>query len=181
MRWSVCSLIFCLGAWGAFAATLERLSLEEMTARSTAIVRGRAISSSAVFVGSTIYTRTRFQVLERWKGPEGEFVDVMEPGGAVGPMTQTYSGVPRFYPGQEMVLFLWTGRSGRTQVIGLSQGVFEVARSSSSGETEVTRRPSGEIVLAPGTGAPVREETISMPLRRLVTRIRTTLEQERRK
>ena len=64
----VCTIALCLISVAGYGATLERLSLEEMTARSTAIVRARAVSSSASFVGSTIYTQTRFQVLERWKG-----------------------------------------------------------------------------------------------------------------
>ncbi len=177
MRRTLYGLLVCLSAFGA---TLERLSLDEMTQRSTAIVRARATSNSTAFIGSTIYTRTRFQVLERWKGPEAAEVEVVEPGGTVGQMTQTYTGVPRFSPGQEVVLFLWTGPSGRTQVIGLSQGVFEVERSA-AGEITVTRQPSGEIVLAPGSGEPVREEVHIMPLRTLVSRIGGTMERNRRK
>jgi hypothetical protein len=164
-----------------YGATLERLSLEEMTARSTAIVRARAVSSSASFVGSTIYTQTRFQVLERWKGPESAEVEVWEPGGTVGAVTQRYSGAPHFRAGQELVLFLWAGRSGRAQVIGLSQGVFEVTRSAASGEEEVLRRRSGEIVLAPGSGMQVEDEEIAMPLRQLASRVRLTLGREGRR
>ena len=175
MRLGVSILVLGVAAYGA---TLERLSLEEMTARSTAIVRARAVSNSTAFIGSTIYTRTRFQVLERWKGPEGAQVEVSEPGGTVGGSTQSYSGVPRFTPGQELVLFLWTGPSGRTQVIGLSQGVFQVEKSS-AGEVEVSREPSGEAVVAPGTGELVRDEAIRMPLWHLVTRMRSTLERSR--
>ncbi len=164
----------------SFAATLERMSLEEMTAKSTAIVRAKAISSSTEFLGSTIYTRTRFQILERWKGPEGTTVDVSEPGGRVGGVTQNYSGVPRFTTGQEVILFLWTGPSGRTQVIGLSQGVLQVERPA-AGEAEVSREPSGEAVLAPGTLEPVAEAGIRMPLTHLVTRMRGTLDRSRQK
>jgi len=169
-------LAFCLTAFGA---TLERLSLEEMAARSTAIVRARAGSSTAVLVGSTIYTRTRFQVLERWKGPEGSEVEVVEPGGTVGRTTESYSGAPRFQAGQEMVLFLWTGPSGRTQVIGLSQGVFQVGRNEATGETEVSRQPSGEVMLDRLSGERVLEEPVRMPLRALEGRIRAAAERSR--
>lgn len=166
--------ILVLGVAG-LAATLERMSLEEMTSKSTAIVRAKAISSSTEMVGSIVYTRTRFQVLERWKGPEGGAVDVFEPGGRVGGLIQNYSGVPRFTPGQEVVLFLWTGPSGRTQIIGLSQGVMQVERSA-AGEAEVSRQPAGELMLAPGTLEPIVDEGIRMPLRHLVTRMRGTLQ-----
>ncbi len=166
------TLCLCLTAT---AATLERLSLDDMTARSTAIVRARVVSSSGSLTGSTIYTRTRLQVLERWKGPEGAEVEVTEPGGTAGAVTQSYSGVPRFTAGQEMVLFLWTGPSGRTQVIGLSQGVFQVTSNAVTGEPEVRREASGEIMLAPGTGQQVRDERIVMPLPSLAARVRSTL------
>ena len=180
MRRRVCSLAVSLVASIASGATLERLSLEEMAAKSSSIVRARALSDGAVLVGSTIYTQTRFQVLERWKGPEGAEVDVSQPGGRVGQISQSYSGVPRFQAGQELVLFLWTGPSGRTQVIGLSQGVFEVERSA-NGEVEVVRQPVREVLLEPGSGAPMVDEGIRTPLARLVSSIRGALERTRQK
>ncbi len=175
-----CPLYLLAVSLGVQAATLERLSLDDMTARSTAIVRARAISSSVSYIGSTIYTRTRFQVLESWKGQEKAEVEVFQPGGTVGQTTQHYAGTPRFTPGQEAVLFLWSGPSGRAQLIGLSQGLFEVERNA-AGEIEVRRRPSGEVLLAPGTGQPAAEEVLVMPLRSLATRVRDTLERERRR
>ena len=87
MRRCVFAFALCLTASGA---TLERLSLDEMASRSTAIVRARATSNSTSYVGSTIYTKTRFEVLDRYKGPEGSEVEVTEPGGTVGQMRQTY-------------------------------------------------------------------------------------------
>ena len=180
MRRCVFILTLCLIGLGASAATLEHLSLDEMAQRSTAIVRARAISSSTSLIGSTIYTHTRFQVLERWKGLEGAQVEVVEPGGTVGQLTQTYSGVPRFTPGQELVMFLWTGPSGRTQVIGLSQGVFGVAKSA-AGEDEVSREASGDVVLAPVTGEQIRDEALRMPLRTLLSRIRAAMDRSRQR
>jgi hypothetical protein len=176
MRRLIGSLCLCLSASGA---TLERLSLDDMAARSTAIVRARALSNSGAWIGSTIYTRTRFQVLERWKGPEAAEVEIVEPGGTVGATSQNFTGVPRFRPGQELVLFLWTGPSGRTQVIGLSQGVFQVSQNALSGETEVRREPSGETMLEPGTGRAVREDRVVMPMRALAARVRRVLEGSR--
>ena len=163
----------------AGAATLERLSFEDLVTRSTGIVRARAISNSASRIGSTIYTRTRFEVLERWKGAEGAQVEVFEPGGTVGLTSQSYSGVPRFEPGQEAVLFLWTGPSGRTQLTGLSQGVFQVVRGNGP-DARVVRKPSGEILLVPGLGAPARDEELVMSLGQLAARIRVVLEKKGR-
>ncbi len=177
MRLSVTAFALCLIASGA---TLERLSLDEMALRSTTIVRARAGASAGVLVGSSIYTKTHFQVLERLKGPEAAELDVMEPGGTVGQLSQIYPGVPRFAPGQELLLFLWTGPSGRTQVIGLTQGIFEVTRNAATGEEEVSRQPSGEPMLAPETGAPVQDHAVSMPLRHLRLRVRGAMERSNR-
>jgi hypothetical protein len=175
MRSILPAFLLCLVGQLAPGATLERLTLEQMAKQSTEIVRVRAVFFFYVSLCSLIYTRTQFQVLERWKGANNPEVDVMEPGGTVGHMTQTYSGVPHFTPGQEMVLFLWAGPSGRTQVIGLTQGVFEVAHGTSGAEPFVNRKPSGETMLAPGTRAPAPEEEVSMPLSKLVSQIQAAL------
>ena len=55
------------------------------------------------------------------------------PGGVVNGIRQSVTGAPELKPGQEYVLFLWTSRSGLTQVIGLSQGLFKVSEEGSEG------------------------------------------------
>lgn len=173
MRTALATTVVCLFAALAWPATLEKLTLDDMTARSTVVVRGRAVSSSARFIGSTIYTETRFQVLETWKGTNAAEIVVAEPGGTVGAATQNYSGVPRFTPGEEAVLFLWTGPSGRTQVMGLTQGIFQVNRSGAA--AMVSQEPSSSVVLAPGTGAPVQQQETSMTLSTLASRVRAVV------
>ncbi len=41
-------------------------------------------------------------------------------------------------PGQDYVFFLWTSKSGLTQVIGLSQGLFNVT-TNAQGQVTVSR------------------------------------------
>ena len=173
MRTVVSILVLCLAAAGGRAATLEKLTLDDMTARSTAIVRARAVSSSARFVGSTIYTETHFQVLETWKGPNAAEIVVSEPGGTVGAVTQNYAGVPRFTAGEEQVLFLWTGPSGRTQVMGLTQGIFQVQGAGAAAMARQER--SSSVVLAPGSGTPVQAQETSMALSALASRVRSVV------
>ncbi len=134
-------LSLCLGA-----ATLEKLTLEDMIQKSTAIVRGQVLSSSAAPHGSIIYTHYRVQVLEHWKGGEAGILDVVVPGGAANGLRQTFSGAPRLTRGGEYVLFLWTGPSGLTHVVGLTQGLFSVDRKA-SGEAVVWRGATGEPML----------------------------------
>ena len=63
-------------------ATLERLSLDDMISKSTGIVRGKVMSTSAAFAPSqpVIYTHYTIQVSERFKGTGGNSVDVVVPG-----------------------------------------------------------------------------------------------------
>ena len=54
-------------------------------------------------------------------------------------------GAPALTSGQEYILFLWTSRSGLTQIIGLSQGAFNL--TPVSGDAMVTRFASTERVV----------------------------------
>jgi len=158
------------GALGLQGATLERLTLDEMIQKSTEIVRGRLLGSRAAHRGSVIYTYSKIQVLERWKGQPASQVEVAVPGGTLGGFRQTFSGVPELVAGKEYVLFLWTGRNGVTQVIGLSQGVLDV-KQNAAGELFVGRTASTETMLDGKTGQVVRDEAVRMGLQELRQRV----------
>ncbi|MGA3203618.1 MAG: hypothetical protein ABSF12_14120, partial [Bryobacteraceae bacterium] len=66
--------------------------------------------------------------------------EVAVPGGVYGNLRQIGIGSPSFTQGQEYVLFLWTSRTGMTQVIGLSQGLFSLTQDE-AGDT-VLKRPA---------------------------------------
>lgn len=150
------------------ASTIERLDMDEMIAKSTAIVRARAVDTYSATSGRMVYTVTRVSVLEQWKGPEAAEIEVAVPGGTYGGLRQTFSGAPELEPGKEYVLFLWTGTNGITQVIGLSQGVFTV-ETNEDGLIVVERPSSGAIVL--DNGIPANDEPLSLPLDRLRGRV----------
>ena len=133
-------LAICLPVQGT---TLQRLGLDDMIQKSTAIVRGTVQQTCSAVHNSVIYTHYEVSVTEVWKGLVGSKVDVAVPGGVVKGMRETYAGAPSFANGHEYVLYLWTSKSGLTQVIGLSQGLFDV-RPNSSGETVATRAASEE-------------------------------------
>lgn len=75
------------------------------------------------------------------------------------------AGAPTLRPGQEYVLFLWTSRSGLTQLTGMSQGLFSVERTT-AGDPQASRAAAGEQMLD-AAGHAVREEALSMPLTEL--------------
>ena len=155
-------------------ATLERLSLEEMTARSTSIVRGKVEGSWAAFSGPVIYTHFKIRVTERFKGPPQASVEIVVPGGVANNLRQSFSGVPEFAAGDEYVFFLWTGRDLLTQVIGLTQGLFSLAKDNAA-DPMATRPASRELMFERRTGQPVKDQTLVMRMSELRARINTTL------
>jgi hypothetical protein len=166
-------LLTSIGLLGR-GATLERLSLDDMIEKSTAIVRGRVTGSYSALHGSIIYTHFTVQVQERWKGAETQQMDVVVPGGTSGVYRQTFTGTPKLTGGGEYVLFLWKGASGLTNIIGLSQGVFDLKRDGKAGEALAVRPAAAEVMLD-SSGRAVKDEPVQMRLHALRERITTTL------
>jgi hypothetical protein len=147
----------------AQSATLERLSLDEMIGKSTAIVRGRVTGASAALHGTMIFTYYSIQVTEQFKGASQSFVTVAVPGGVANNRRQTFPGAPEFKSGDDLVFFLWTGKSGMTQIIGLTQGLFRLS-ANATGDAVATRPASAELMLDRSTGEPVRDQAVVMNL-----------------
>ncbi len=162
------------------AATLEKLSLDEMAQKSTAIVRGRVLSSYAEQRGSIIYTHYRVQVTENWKGAAASELDVVAPGGAVRGLRQTFSGAPVLAANSEYVLFLWTGANGLTRVMGLTQGLFTVIQGA-KGETLAVRPASTEAMIDLSSGRLVRDEGMTLRIGELRQRVSASAAMEVRK
>ena len=163
-------LTFCTGPLQC--ATLERLSLDDMTVKSTAIVRGKVSASYAAYAGNlpVIYTHYSVSVSEWLKGSGRNTVDVVVPGGVVNNVRQSFSGAPTLNPGDEFVFFLWTSKTGLTQVLGLTQGLFSVA-SDGTVDPMATRSASHELMLDGRTGHPVKDQTLLMHMSELRARI----------
>jgi len=153
------------------AATLERLSLDDLINQSTTIVRGKVLNSYTATSGPVIYTHYRVQASETLKGTARATVEFQLPGGVANHLRQTFVGVPQFKAGDEYVFFLWTGKSGSTQVMGLTQGLFSVAPGGAS-DPVTTRSASHEMMLDRGTGKEVKDQTLTMHLSELRARIK---------
>ncbi|MCX6593329.1 MAG: hypothetical protein NTZ56_17580 [Acidobacteria bacterium] len=162
MKIQLIATLLLVGSLHANATTLQRLSVAEMTDQATAIVRAKVHSCAAAFRGSLIYTTCTLSVIERWKGAPANTVAISIPGGTVGTQRQTFSGTPTLNPGDEQIFFLWTGRSGITQVMGLSQGVLTLEKTA-NGQVYATRTPTSERMLD-HTGRPVADEGVDVLL-----------------
>jgi hypothetical protein len=128
--------VLLLATGRGVAATLIHLTVEEMAERSSAAFLGRCVAVEGELDPGEfgMVTHNVFEVQEYYKGDLGRRVVISEPGGEVGGRVTHYPGTPQFQPGDEVVLFVWTGPSGRHQVIGLTQGSFRVARDPQTGE-----------------------------------------------
>jgi hypothetical protein len=162
------------------ATTLQHLSLDEMAQKSTAIVRGRVQSCLGQFRGPVIYTHCQVTVTEQWKGAASpSSVDVAVMGGSAADtsgnrLVQNFPGAPQLAVGQEYVMFLWTGKSGITQIIGFSQGVFDLKTLSLNSAVTAVRPAANEPMLGPD-GSPVKPESIEMSLAQLRAKVAKAL------
>lgn len=158
-----------LAASFARATTLEQLSVDQMIQKSTAIVRAKVTGSFAASRNGTIYTYYRLQVSETLKSSAPAAtpasLEVAVPGGVLGRVMQSVAGAPELKTGGDYVLFLWTSRSGLTQIIGLSQGAFDVQGSS------LARRP-GDTQMLDAAGREVVDTGVTLGLNELRLRIR---------
>ena len=162
-----------LAAVAAHGATLQQLSMDQMSQLATAIVRARVTGSSASLyptAGSpTIYTHYKLDVSEVWKG--AATAEVMLPGGDVNGKKQSFPGVPELRIGGEYILFLWKSpTTGIIHTMGLTQGIFEVTPQA-DGSVSASRRQSGELMLD-GSGQKVSDQAINMKLPDMKSRVR---------
>ena len=152
-------LVVCLSTLGA--TTLIRATLDDLIQKSTEIVRGRVERSYSINQGSQITTHVQVRVLERWKGPGADSVEFVLPGGESGGFRQQIIGVPQLTTGSEHIFFLWAGSSGTKHMLGLSQGVLDIAKDK-AGNSMVSRRAVDAVLLDPRTGKTSSDESVSM-------------------
>jgi hypothetical protein len=159
------------------ATTLLQLSLDDMIKQSTGIVRATVTGTRTDYRGAYIYTYYQLQVSEDWRSPSltpaVPQIEVAVPGGAAQGVRQTVAGASSLQVGQEYVVFLWTSRSGLTQVIGLSQGLFLV-KSDTAGNPVLIRPAASEIMLNQN-GQVVQNQALSLGLAAVRSQVRTTL------
>jgi len=156
------------------AATLERLSMDDLITKSTAIVRGTVSDSWAAFTGPVIYTHYRIQVSETLKGPAQNWVEIVVTGGEINGIHTSAAGSPTLNKGDQFVFFLWTSKAGLTQIMGLTQGLFALPGDGSS-DPMITRAPTRELMLDPVTARPVKDAATSLRLSDLRQQIAKTL------
>jgi hypothetical protein len=165
------SLLFAAAAMlsTVCASTLQELTMEDMIQKSTAIVRAKVLGSHAEARGRDIYTYYQLQVVENLKSAGSQQLDLAVPGGTAAGLRQRVGGAPELNAGGEYVIFLWTGRPGFTQIIGLSQGLFSVVHNA-AGDAVLTR-PAATGQMVDKSGRVISDHAVTMSLSELRTRI----------
>jgi hypothetical protein len=151
---ALCALAVTLAAGLACAAratSLVRMSLPELAHAARAIVRARCLGSEARWEGGEIWTFTRFEPLETLAGTVPRPFVVRLIGGRVGDIASQVEGVPRFLPGEEVILFLEPTRAGDLSLTAWSEGTFRVHRDLRTGRAWVSEDSAAAGVFHPAT------------------------------
>jgi hypothetical protein len=148
--WAAAVFLLCAAA---SATTLARMTIEQMTRASQLVVRAKCLGNSTGWDDGEIWTFSEFQVEDTWKGTPPSNLTVRLLGGRAGNLASSVPGVPRFRPGEEVVLFLEPTRKGDFSVVSWVQGTFRIRRNSRTGE-EWAAQDTAEFIL-PGSAAEV--------------------------
>lgn len=168
-RFAQLTILCAAAAVSAPATTLELLGMDGLIDKATQVVRGKVSDCAGVYRGAMIYTQCTVAVSETLKGASSAQVRFAVPGGRVGRIRQSIGGSPEFQPGLDYVLFLWTSPSGFTQILGLSQGKFEVR---GSGTAQMAMREAiSDVTMLDGMGQEVRDAGVRMTVSSLRERM----------
>lgn len=134
----------------ARGAVILPVDVETLARRADTIVRGTALDSVSSLSddGRLIHTVTRVRVVFPIKGAPPAIIQIRTPGGTVGNITQTVSGMAEVRPGEEVILFLRKAGEQRFAVEGHALGKFEVVKAA-DGAAHVRQNVQGLGVLGP--------------------------------
>src|SRR5436190_14153070 len=161
----------------AQASIVVAMDLSDLVKRAEHIVLVDVLSKQADWDSKheRILSTIELKVVERWKGqtPTGgaeERITVVQPGGTVGDLTMTVTGLSAFAPGERALLFL-TGTTQNAHVLGMSQGKRAV-RFDTSSQRWIVHAPDlrQTTVVRPRISSP--SGTAAAPLQRTVPAFR---------
>jgi hypothetical protein len=144
------AIVAVMGVCSALpATTLMRMSVSDLTRAAHLIVRARCMTNSARWDSGEIWTFTTLEVEEIWKGSAPDEITIRLLGGESGNLKSSVSGVPRFEPGEELVLFLEQTRAGDFSVVSWVQGTFRIRHDLGTESEFVTQDTAGFAVFDP--------------------------------
>jgi hypothetical protein len=135
----------------ALATTLKRMSVGDLSRAAHTVVRARCAANSARWDAGEIWTFTTFDIEETWEGSAPAQITVRLLGGSTGNFTSTVSGVPRFSPGEELILFLERTPAQDFSIVSWMQGTFRIGLNGTTGEETITQDTAAFPVFDPAS------------------------------
>src|SRR6202048_72524 len=125
-------LFFMVLSHPAGATVLIPADLGELSRDAVAIARGRVAALDARWTEDrgTIETIVTLEVESYLKGSLGSTLRFRVPGGELGRFRSVVVGAPAFAVDQRVVVFLGARGPSVPHVLGMSQGVFRLARAA---------------------------------------------------
>jgi len=124
------ALMLALVAASAFATTVTKLNLEQLVTRADLIVQGQVQSVYSQWDEEhrLVFTYVSLRVDESIKGSSRQSVLIRQVGGTVGTVQMSIAGLPQFRTGETAIAFLKHQDHSTFQVVGMSQGLYEVVQ-----------------------------------------------------
>ena len=142
LRTSVFILLLACSSIGPARATqVEHRTPQELGARSSLVVLGSVAEVRSFWneKHTKIFTDTRINIEQTFKGDRLPSVTLRQLGGTVGTVRVSVAGALQWAPGEEVLLFLEPYAAGTYHVSGFSQGRYDVTRDPQTGRAYVTR------------------------------------------
>jgi hypothetical protein len=158
-------LLFVTSGVAARATVLIPADLGELSRDALAIARGRvaALDTQWTEDRGTIETIVTLEVETYLKGSLGATLRFRVPGGELGRFRSIVVGAPAFAVDQRVVVFLGARGPSVPHLLGMSQGVFRLARAADNSGWLVTSP-----VIMPATGGVSARLVRGDPARRVV-------------
>ncbi|MGH9397207.1 MAG: hypothetical protein ACRD18_10210 [Terriglobia bacterium] len=146
----------CLVALSASATSLVRLSLDQLTQASNAVLKGHVVGQTTQWnaTHTEIVTLTTIAVDQNVKGNTPAQVVVEQMGGTIGHMHLMVPGTERFYPQAHYELFLQAGAANPSHflLVGMREGAYRIYRDPETHQERVIN-PVGNVFYRNGSGA----------------------------
>jgi hypothetical protein len=160
-----------LGPRTADASIILAMDLPELVRRADHIAVVDVMAERAAWDAKheRIYSTVDLKVVERWKGSPAanatgsDHLTIVQPGGTVGDITMTVTGLSSFTPGERALVFLH-GQVDHAQLVGMTQGKRSVRFEATSGRWMVHPPNLRQATLVrPPAAAPAPPPSSSLP------------------
>jgi hypothetical protein len=109
-----------------WSISIIETTFDNIIKKSNFIVRGNIRSEDFFTRDGHIWTRYEFLISEFIRGSGPSIIFFEQPGGRSGDIVTNVAGIRNFSPGEHLCLFLWADPKGSFQVMGFTEGCFEL-------------------------------------------------------